>query len=480
MMTRTPYTGRVLANRYSVGKLRDSNAAGEWYDAENVITSQGNGLPTEFASASTLTPRRVTLIIRPLAASEPVSIDAVGIRHPFLVNVSHAEVATDVDGQRVLMQITDFAAQTMTAACQIEQVASEWRQIASAAASGLAHLHALGKFHGAVRLNNVVRAEGSGANWRLGPTRCTGNLDRLDDLKSLAEMIGIELKSHVRPEQRHSLDELAELCCIKGVEAAHVALSAQQGCLYGPSQSDTPLDKPSWARTTTGIRVSANSLGRIVFLGCAPHRLPREGAVVPETHLEHLGTSLHSLKAGEAVMTAPTSATAVFCAILSDGLARIGGHVVPEPAAREWGRLSADFHPDGLRLQWFWPTDISCKNMRVQFRPDHYPEFATDPRASAESCYRMVYDSKGHWLLPIPDAWDRVFIRVSRTDKPESEDAHAVFGTALRTEFKAVSLPRFWHHWELFRTRVLGATEFKAASRPQFWHSLVRRAASHP
>jgi len=423
--------GHTLGGQYAVGRLLHRGVCGDWYEGTAVDSSREVALPTEFTSPNGRSTQRLTLVVRQPFRNERVRADAVGVLHRHLVDVSKAQMMIGDDGLPMLVQVA--ASDLRVAASSLPLlVAEQWRQLVAAVASALAHLHALEISHGAVQLDNVFR---SGSTWRLGPTRCSTEPQSKCDMRALEELIRVELKPFVMDESQHTLlESLADSCLAKGVEAAHIAV----GCRHGQIDSNRKRTAPTTPetlrvdRTPSSILVSFASAGNAAFVSSPPTRLPKEGSLVVEGDLDQFGTILPRSGANQVELTSPFSTVCVISAVVTDGIATIGRHVLIHPHTG-WGHLRAMIHPQGLSLQWFWPKEVTCRAMRVQIRPDRYPQAQEDADAMELTCHRTAYDTRGQCIVPVPTRWDRVFVRVSRMDQPHTNDSGAIYGNAQST-----------------------------------------------
>lgn len=426
------HNGQVLGGRYVVRELLHRGACGDWYSTSPSNVARTRTLPTEFASASAPVARSVTIVVREPAVGELPNLDVAGLTHRFLIEVSLAELMTDDTGRTLFVQVVSNEPRNTLTEMPPAQLASRWRDAVVAVASALAHLHALEIQHGAVRYDNVFC---SNSVWRLGPLLCSRQFDRAADLRDLAHLIGVDLRRLINdPQQDILIDRLVDLCLADGGEAAHVAVCACVGYVEPAPQlqGDGILVAPSGNQASERLRLSTGLHGRVAMFCCAPHRLPQLGALIPEAHLDQLGTALIMSTPQEADLAAPRAPIAVFSVVIANGLARIGSHVIIDPL-RQWGNLRAAIAPEGLSLQWFWPTDLPCRTMRVQVRPDRFPKARQDPCSIEIECHRSVYEATGQCLIPLQQHWNRAFVRVATDDASVADNEQAAYASAERT-----------------------------------------------
>jgi len=357
------------------------------------------------------------------------------------MDVSHIELMTTDCGQRVLAQTTVHEPREAIATLLPGQVALQWRQIVYAVSCSLAHLHALDIYHGAVRMDNVFR---SGSSWRLGPTRCSGHFNAEHDMWALAHFVSVELKRFIDdPRQHDALNELAKICMSTGASAAHIAAWAEKGIINAAHHTNScpPSMTLKIKDIASGFRLSVESRSRVVLLTCELSRVPQCGSLVPETQLDQLGT-VHLTNSSNAVeIPDPGRTVAVFCASIVNRVAKIGAHCLIEPK-RIFRHLEATLIDQKLELQWFWPTDMTCHTMRVQVRPDRYPQSDADQFAREHECFRAQYDNDAKFEIQIPQDWNLVYVRVSRKDQVGARDENAIYGSAERMPLKHVARRR--------------------------------------
>jgi len=417
----------ILNGRWMARRLLHRGACGEWHDAVSVSAGGEMSLPTEFAPATSSVSHRAILITRQPGSSERVGADAAGLAHRHLIEVTAAEWMSDTTGRRLFVQVTSW--EPRGAASQMPTVvAAQWRQMVSAVAAALAHLHALGLAHGAVRLDNIFQ---QGNLWRLGPSLCNLDLAPEDDLHALAELISVELGSIVtNPLEQPKLTRLAAVCMGNGICAAQIAVHAEEDSsgITGDWRGTLPCS-PTVERTPAGLRLSTPSKSHTAFVACAPDRAPRVGAIVPSSQVDQLGDLVRPSAWGQTEIPLPRQTVAIFCVEIAAGVVVIGPHTLVDPP-RDWGNLHVQMQPQGVVLRWFWPKDLPCREMHIQVRPDRYPSTGGD--SDVKTCHRSEYETMGHYLVPISPRWERAYVRVTRADVPCDDGRNAVYGRAER------------------------------------------------
>ncbi|MEX0776360.1 MAG: hypothetical protein WD042_11705 [Phycisphaeraceae bacterium] len=426
MLTATGDIPSTLRGRFESLRLLHRGACGEWRETAPVSATGQHSWPTEF-SAITSSTRLRTLVTREPLPGETIGADAAGITHRHLIDVTETRWMTDTDGRRLFVQVPSSAPQNAASLMTPDGIAQHWRQIVFAVASALAHFHAMGLAHGAVRLDNVFLQNGA---WRLGPSLCNLRLTPAEDLRALATLIGRELISKVADPMVWSvLAGLSERCMAKSVGAAHIAVWAEQSALTQPVVSCSRVPAvPKVQRLSTGFRLSTTWDTAAVFVTCAPQCSPQPGSQVPVSQLDQLGCVLGISSLGHADMPIPRQTTAAFCADIGHSVATVGLHTLVDPP-RGWGDLDASISPQGLILQWHWPQDLPCRTMRIQIRPDRYPRPSD---ADEKECHRSAYEAAGRCAVSVPPQWNRAFVRVARTDLGEANVHDAVYGKAER------------------------------------------------
>lgn len=428
MTATVPDNFRDTNMQWRAHQVIHKGASGTWYRESPGSSCGHRTLPTEFGSASTGPTLRRILVARQPATREIMQDAVTGVTHRHLVGVTNVQSMTDNSGCRLFVQIS--ASEPKTAASEIgpDQLANEWQQMVAAVASALAHFHAMGLGHGAVCLDNIFLRD---QIWQLGPSLCSQNVFPADDLQALAYLIGTELRRLIPDHRQHPLlERLGQLCTAHGVAAAHIALWAE--CGVPETAASVPMQTPPAPRverTSEGIVISVPTTQAFALLSCSPDRVPLAGSLVPATQVDQLGTPLPMYSPSEAKMPRPTETQCVFCVVALEGVALVGMHALVEPT-RGWGDLFVSWRPEGVALQWFWPSDISSRKMRIQVRPDRYPRPQRD-QATLE-CDRNVYAKAGRYVMHVPRQWTSVHVRLSRAEKPIDSTADAVFASAAR------------------------------------------------
>lgn len=445
----TPDNQGPLRGRFVSKRLMHRGACGTWHEAASSASLNSAMLPTEFAASGSGGSHHRILVAREPTPGEVMGADPVGIIHRHLAEVTDAAWMTDNAERRLFVQVTSCEPRGVASQLASDQVVSQWRHIVAAVASALAHLHALGLAHGAVHSNNIFK---QGDTWRLGPSLCSRSICAADDLQALASLIGTELRRPIAdPHEEPLLARLSEVCMIKGVGAAHIAVWAETGIpatLPLPQRQIPPM--PKVERMTDGFRLSSESGQAMVFLTCEPHRVPQAGSFIPISQIDQVGVFLASSTPGQAEMVIPRKTTVVLCADIVDGVAVVGAHTLVDPL-RDWGNLHVIMRQEGIVLRWFWPKDMTCRTVCIQVRPDRYPGPSDDQ--DVQALHRTQYDESGQCLIAGSPNWKCAFVRVSRADIDSTHVDNAVYGNATRmssdprttTSLGAAARP--WHWW---------------------------------